>query len=180
MNSKPEFDIELKNFREQILQLQKENEELSNNLFRVNEKLRNSEQLKGHFISNITNEIVNPFASIIALAENLKKLNPGEMALAHHMAELIFEEAFHLDFQLKNIFAVASIEAGKEKLNYSTVNLSDLASNLKSYFQNQLSKKNISLAIQITRDGIENKSVNSVIDREKTDLILKKLFSWKF
>lgn len=177
MDSKYEFETELKNFSEQISQLQRENEELRNNLFRVNEKLRDSEQLKGHFISNITNEIVNPFASILALAENLKKLNAGEMDLAHHMADLIFEEAFHLDFQLKNIFAVAQIEAGKEKLNYSSVNLHELGNQIVSYFQNLLTKKNVALNIQVTSDSIENITPVSVIDREKTELILKNLIS---
>lgn len=177
MDSKHEFETELKSLKEQILRLQSENQELSSHLFRVNEKLRDSEQLKGHFISNITNEIVNPFASILAVAENLKKLNSDEIKMIHHMADLIFEEAFHLDFQLKNIFAVALIEAGREKITYSPVDLNDFGAHISGYFQNLLLKKNISLSIQIKNNDIESKSVVSIIDREKTDLILKNLVS---
>lgn len=177
MDSKLEFHNELKSLKEQVLQLQRENEELSSKLFRVNEKLRDSEQLKSHFISNITNEIVNPFASILALAENLKAMNPGEQKTIHHMADLIFEEAFHLDFQLKNIFAVALIEAGKEKITCSVVELADFGAHISDYFQIHLLKKNINLSIQFKNNGIESRSVVSVIDREKTDLILKNLIS---
>lgn len=177
MDSKREFETEIKSLREQLLRLQSENQELSSNLFRVNEKLRDSERLKGHFISNITNEIVNPFASILAVAENLKKLNSGEIKMIHHMADLIFEEAFHLDFQLKNIFVVALIEAGKEKITCSPVDLNDFGAHISGYFQNLLVKKNICLSIQIKSNGVESKSVVSVIDREKTDLILKNLIS---
>ncbi|MDI3528072.1 MAG: two-component system, OmpR family, phosphate regulon sensor histidine kinase PhoR, partial [Tenuifilum sp.] len=34
----------------------------------VNKKLEESEALKSHFISNITNEIINPFTSILGLS----------------------------------------------------------------------------------------------------------------
>ena len=47
--------------------LKKQREEL--NL--VNKNLAESEALKSHFISNITNEIINPFASILALSKNI-------------------------------------------------------------------------------------------------------------
>lgn len=177
MDSKHEFETELESLREQVLQLQRENKELSSNLFRVNEKLRESEQLKGHFISNITNEIINPFASILAVAENLKKMNSGEILRIHHMADLIFDEAFHLDFQLKNIFAAALIEAGKEKVAYSLVDLNDFGKHLSDYFQNLLAKKNISLSVQIKSKDPANRSAVLAIDREKTDLILKNLIS---
>ena len=98
--SRTELNHELENYRRQISELQMENEELIKSLHVVNEKLCDSERLKGHFISNITNEIINPFASILALAGNIQQLKEGEIQLAHRMASLIFEEAFHLDFQL--------------------------------------------------------------------------------
>ncbi len=87
--SKYQPDNELDIFRKQISELKSENEDLARSLYKVNEKLRDSEKLKGHFISNITNEIVNPFASVLALAENIKQLKHGEIDKAHRMAELI-------------------------------------------------------------------------------------------
>ena len=41
---------------------------LTNELKIVNKKLEESEAMKSHFISNITNEIVNPFTSILGLS----------------------------------------------------------------------------------------------------------------
>jgi len=58
MNSISELENELGMCRQQVLQLKKENEELVISLYQVNEKLHDSERMKGHFISNITNEIV--------------------------------------------------------------------------------------------------------------------------
>jgi len=175
--SKNELEPELSDCKKQVVQLKRENEELIRSLYLLNEKLRDSEGLKGHFISNITNEIVNPFTSILVLAENLKVLKEGEMMQAHHMADLIFDEAFHLDFQLKNIFAAALIEAGKEKLNISLINMSELSDHINSYFNTLLKKKNIRLSLRLENEIIPGATVSFTSDREKLDLILKNLIS---
>lgn len=177
MNSTNELEMRLENFQQQVSQLKRENEELVRSLYKVNEKLRDSEKLKGHFISNITNEIVNPFASVLALAENLKHLKEGEISQAHHMADLIFEEAFHLDFQLKNIFAAALIEAGKEEFKFSSINLNLLSDHICQYFHTLLNKRNIRISVSF---NTELKSVPPILftsDKEILDLILKNLIS---
>jgi signal transduction histidine kinase len=168
---------ELENCRKLLSQLQSENDELIRNLHNVNEKLRDSERLKGHFISNITNEIINPFASVLALAGNIQQLKEGEIAVAHRMAELIFEEAFHLDFQLKNIFAAALIEAGKDELKITRFSLKDLGDQLIHYFRVQLQKKQIRLSVSFTNEADSDESIIFSSDREKLDLILKNLVS---
>jgi signal transduction histidine kinase len=177
MNSRNEIESELENCRMQLSKLEKENEELVRSLSEVNEKLHDSERLKGHFISNITNEIVNPFTSVLALAENIKRLKEGEIPMAHHMAELIFEEAFHLDFQLKNIFAAALIEAGKEQVKCSVINLNDLNHQISEYFRQQLDKKRIQLSISFSNESSDNDQISFTSDREKLDIILKNLIS---
>ena len=177
MNSRNEIESELENCRMQLSKLEKENEELVRSLSEVNEKLHDSERLKGHFISNITNEIVNPFTSVLALAENIKRLKEGEIQMAHHMAELIFEEAFHLDFQLKNIFAAALIEAGKEQVKCSVINLNELNSQISEYFRQLLDKKRIQLSISFSNESFDNDQISFTSDREKLDIILKNLIS---
>lgn len=161
----------------QISRLEKENEELVKSLYDVNEKLRDSEQLKGHFISNITNEIVNPFASVLALAQNIRQLKEGEISKAHHMAELIFEEAFHLDFQLKNIFAAALVEAGKEEIKYSTIDISEICNAVSIYFKPLLDKSRIKLSISLSAEMNNDDQVLFTSDHDKLDLILKNLVS---
>jgi signal transduction histidine kinase len=177
MNSRNENESELQNCRMQLSQLKKENEELVRSLSEVNEKLHDSERLKGHFISNITNEIVNPFTSVLALAKNIKHLKEGDISKAHHMADLIFEEAFHLDFQFKNIFAAALIEAGKEQVKCSVINLNELNNQIKEYFQPLLDKKRIQLSISFSNETNHKEPISFTSDHEKLDLILKNLIS---
>ena len=175
--STTEYDNELENYRNQVLQLRSENEELVKSLHTVNEKLCDSERLKGHFISNITNEIINPFASILALADNIQLLKEGEISSAHRMADLIFEEAFHLDFQLQNIFAAAQIEAGKDVLKIGSISIKQLGDYLHDYFKDQLQKQKIQLAIRYTHQSRLEEHFKFRSDREKLDLIMKNLIS---
>ena len=175
--SKTELENELENYRKQFSLIQRENEELVKSLHTVNEKLCDSERLKGHFISNITNEIINPFASILALAENIQHLKEGEISSAHRMADLIFEEAFHLDFQFQNIFAAALIEAGKDELKIESFSLKDLCVYHHEYFSDQLKKKKIRLLVSFINELETEETFKFTSDREKIDLILKNLIS---
>lgn len=177
MNFRNEYELELEKCKQHVTQLRRENEELAKTLYELNEKLRDSEQLKGHFISNVTNEIVNPFTSVLALAANIQQLKEGDIKQAHHMAGLIFEEAFHLDFQLKNIFAAALIEAGKEETSNSTVDLHDFAVQLGEYFKSLLSKKKITLSFNFPGEENNGESLKFTTDKAKLDLILKNLIS---
>jgi len=178
-NSKELYNSEIESYKIQISNLTAENEELVRNLYKVNEKLRDSEKLKGHFISNITNEIVNPFASVLALAENIRELKNNEIETAHRLADLIYEEAFHLDFQLKNIFAAALIEAGKETPTITQLSVNNLCDHISQYFRNQLKKKEIILSVSISYDhknGIDE-VVLFISDKTKLELIVKNLIS---
>jgi len=177
MNFTTKHETVMENYRLDISRLQKENEELVRSLYEVNEKLRDSERLKGHFISNITNEIVNPFTSVLALAENIKHLKEDEISVAHHMAELIFEEAFHLDFQLKNIFAAAHIEAGKEEIKCSVINLNELNNQIGQFFKPLLDKKRIQLSVNFIDEANSEEPATFTTDREKLEMILKNLIS---
>jgi len=177
MNSKNKLETDLEACRQRNSQLSRENDELARSLFEVNEKLRDSERLKGHFISNITNEILNPFASVLALAQNIKQLKEGDIAQAHRMAELIYIEAFQLDFQLKNIFAAALIEAGNEDLKLNSFKIQELGESIGQYFQALLIKRNIRLSIGFVNNHSADFPVSFTSDKEKLDLILKNLIS---
>ena len=75
----------------------------------VNKKLEESESLKSHFISNITNEIINPFTSILALSRSILQVKKENWKRVISMVAMIHSEAFNLDFQLRNIFLAAKI-----------------------------------------------------------------------
>lgn len=171
MNIEKMQDNELNKIKRQVVDLQKENDDLQSELYLVNEKLRESEQLKGHFISNVSNEIVNPLSSILALSAGIKQMNADENQKIHEMAGLIFDEAFHLDFQLKNVFAAALIEAGKEEVQASIVDLSEMLEQINQFFAPLLRKKQISL-LAACESGLAFKT-----DKDKLELIIKNLIS---
>ena len=154
-------------------ELRKENDELLRSIQKVNEKLQDSERFKGHFISNITNEIVNPFSSVLALAENIRHLNESEIGVAHRLADLIYEEAFHLDFQLKNIFAAAMIEAGNGGSIILTASIAGLQAfaNLAHYVSAKHGVVGLmrALSVELAPHGIRCNTVNpTLVD---TDMI---------
>jgi signal transduction histidine kinase len=177
MNSETKLKIDLEACRQRNSQLSDENDELARSLFEVNDKLRDSEKLKGHFISNITNEIVNPFTSVLALAQNIKQLKEGDIVQAHRMAEMIYHEAFQLDFQLKNIFAAALIEAGNEDMKRSSFRIDELSESLGHYFESLLNKRNIRLSVRFINNLNADLPGTFISDNEKVDLILKNLIS---
>lgn len=112
-------------------------------LKKVNDKLIASEMLKSHFLSNIMNEIVNPLTSILGLSNILISSKEGYEKNVGNV-KLIYNEAFLLNFQLRNIFSAAEIEAGKYYPEISKVNLKSLLEELiksfESLYNNQKSR----------------------------------------
>jgi signal transduction histidine kinase len=148
-------------------------EKLTGELKEVNQKLADSESLKSHFISNITNEIVNPFTSIVILSKNILSVKEGDWDKVKRMASLIYSEAFNLDFQLKNIFAAAEIEAGELFMEISKVKIDLLIQALMDSFLPETEKKLLSFEF-IRENPVEDDFVFK-IDSEKLKLILSNL-----
>jgi len=138
----------------------------------VNQKLLASENLKSNFLSNIRNEINNPIASILELSKNIRE---GEMDVESmkRFAGLIFSETFDLDFQLRNIFLSAEIEAGESPLSVISVNIGSLVSNVVDSFKAKIDKKGIQL---IFNNKIEENTIFKT-DSEKLHLILSNLLA---
>ncbi len=145
-------------------------QKLTKELKEVNSKLAESEALKSHFISNITNEIVNPFTSIVILSKNILSVKEGDWDKVKRMASLIHSEAFNLDFQLKNIFAAAEIEAGELYMEVSNVKVDLLIEALLESFLPETTKKQ--LTFEFIKEGVEDDNFNFKTDSEKLRLIL--------
>jgi signal transduction histidine kinase len=156
-----------------LSEVQKLNEELKG----VNKKLEESEAMKGHFISNITNEIINPFASILALSKNILSVEKENWKKAITMISHIYTEAFHLDFQFRNIFAAAKLEAGEVVPEILNVEINSLIESVIDSFNYLAKKKNI--AIELTKDFKEEKNKVALFktDPEKLRLIISNLLS---
>ncbi len=149
---------------------------LNEKLRNVNRKLEESEALKSHFISNITNEIVNPFSSILGLSKNILSVDKENWKKVFSMVAMIHSEAFSLDFQLKNIFAAAKIEAGEIYPNIGTVDIPNLVKNVIESFRVEALKKKITFRLDFEKMD-NNRFVNFRTDPEKIKLILSNLIN---
>jgi signal transduction histidine kinase len=156
----------------EIEQLREENRRLLLQIEKLNEKLLESESFKSHFLSNITNEIVNPFASVMGLSQEIMDMTKNECQEASRLASLIFSEAFALDFQLKNIFVAARLEAGEEIPQPSIIQLPDLVSEAVKKIQHEAHQKQIAIHTHLDKEA-----ETFVSDRDKLLLILLNLLS---
>ncbi|KJU86966.1 GAF sensor hybrid histidine kinase [Candidatus Magnetobacterium bavaricum] len=146
----------------------------------MNKKLQESESSKSNFLSNIKNEINNPLASILGLSEQLiksalkEKLNIDDIST---MARLIHEEAFGLDFQLKNIFVAGELEAGETIIGVSIVDCFSVISTTIGLFKHTAEGKDITL--NFIHDCIEEEDSEPFFktDAEKLQIIVANLVS---
>ncbi|MGE4586927.1 MAG: sensor histidine kinase [Mangrovibacterium sp.] len=151
-------------------------ERLSSELYALNKRLKESEAFKSHFISNISNELINPFSSILALSEQIQSLDDAALGEAREMARLIYREAFSLDFQLRNIFAAARFEAGIEDLLPVSVNLPELLKQSVAFFCEELDSSQLTADIRVGTDGVERLR-RFVTDETACLLIMRNLLS---
>ena len=125
--------------------------EMTCKLEEMNTKLQESEAVKGHFLSNIRNEINNPLTSIMGLSTQFmsKQCDPKRCA---DISRMIYLEAFHLDFQLQNIFMAAELEAGEAEPAYSRVDIMTIVDRVVDAFDYQISEKGIDVKIDMPTD----------------------------
>ncbi len=152
-------------------------QDLSKDYQKVSRKLNESESLKSHFISNITNEIVNPFTSILGLSKAILSVEKNDWKKVVSMVALIHSEAFNLDFQLKNIFVAAKIEAGEIAPNITKVNIKSLIQNVIDAFNIVSRKMGISIDLQYDIEYGFGKNLYFKSDSEKLKLILSNLIN---
>ncbi|OFY74642.1 MAG: hypothetical protein A2265_01495, partial [Bacteroidetes bacterium RIFOXYA12_FULL_33_9] len=150
--------------------------EMTEKLKFVNKKLEDSEALKSHFLSNIRNEIINPFASIMALSKNIMTLKSENFEKGKDMAKHILTEAFILDFQLNNIFAAAEIEAGIIAPQITNTDIKLVIKNVIETFNTYANQRKITLE-HICNIQENTPSVFFKTDFSKIQLILSNLLS---
>ncbi len=110
---------------------------------KLNIKLADSERLKTNFLSNIRNEINNPLSSILGIARELAGSVKDENT-RRLMAQMIYNEAFDLDFQLRNIFIAAELEAGAAALSTAQTDIGALIKEVIASFAHKAKEKDVS------------------------------------
>jgi signal transduction histidine kinase len=151
--------------------------EANNKLLTLNKKLEESESMKSHFISNITNEIVNPFSSILGLAEHLNNMKDKEWEQVQSFIRMIYDEAFELDFQLKNIFAAAKLEAGELTPHPTNVDIIELATGVIESYKTKYNDRDLTIELKHETKHRENNVKTFKTDPSKIELILTNLIS---
>lgn len=144
-------------------------------LIEMNQRLEQSEALKSNFLSNIRNEINNPLNAIIGLAGNIASISGNPQV--EELAALLFQEAFNLDFQLRNIFVAAELEAGEAAPVISQVNLLKLVEEVIGSFNMIAPDREIRLLV---RSGVEEPCSYEPLfptDAEKLQVIFSNLLA---
>jgi signal transduction histidine kinase len=98
---------------------------MNKKLISLNEKLMHSEQIKSRFISIMRNEINNPLGAILGLAGEITRPTlPVERC--RQLAGMIKAEASQLDFQIRNVFCAAELEAGEASPSITQVDIGSI------------------------------------------------------
>ncbi len=169
-------DVLLEELRRRILDNKKAIYDLTkmNEKFeKLNVKLAESERLKSDFLSNIRNEINNPLTSILGLSREIGIGRKDEQTI-QLMAQAIYEEAFELDFQLRNIFIAAELEAGETQLNISRVDVAALVASLIAAFDHKARKKQLTVTAACCGES-PDKTLPFNTDAEKLHRVLANL-----
>lgn len=151
----------------------KELKKLTEELKEVNVKLEESEAIKTHFLSHIRNEIINPLSSIIGISKNITHLPQDKLYKIINFAEIIHNEAFELDQQLRNIFAAAEIEAGDTNPTFSFIDIKNLLNEEIETYQSKLIQKKIEIDLKF--EGISPDSSRQLLDETKFRLIVSNI-----
>jgi signal transduction histidine kinase len=91
-------------------------------LVEVNNRLREAETLKSNFLSNIKNELNDPISVLLGFTESLLKNDIEDTTTIKAAALHLHLASQNLNYQLKNIFAAAEIEAGESVVKVEEVN----------------------------------------------------------
>ena len=154
-----------------------QHKELIEQLKVVNKKLEESEKLKSHFISNITNEIINPFASILGLSKAILQSDQTNWKQVMDMVSLIRSETLVLDFHLKNIFTAAKLEAGDVTPQYSRLNIKSFFEDIIKEFEFESQKKGLKFKTEYDVNLEKEENFDVITDVEKFNLIISNIFS---
>ena len=172
--SDDELILELKSRFDQTKQALYDLKMITKKLEVVNKKLQASEQVKSTFVSLVKNEINNPLTAILGLTE---QLNGGKLdqETVTTVTQMIHNEAFSLDFQLRNIFAAAELESGETGLQISVVDVNSLVRDAMDSFSHLSQEKGVQVNF-ISTTPIQEPLLFKT-DSEKLSLVMTNLLS---
>ncbi|GHV58845.1 hypothetical protein FACS1894103_1050 [Campylobacterota bacterium] len=147
----------------------KEMEFLTKKLMELNERSKQADSVKDHFLSLIKNEINNPLCSLLNIATIL--VNKTYSGQFDDTIALLHKELLVLDFDMRNIFAATEIEDGKFDPHYSHISFADIYNDVIGSFRYLIKEKQLTVALARCDDK------EFVCDAHKLFLILLNLVS---
>ncbi len=135
------------------------------------EQLELSTKYKSEFLANMSHELRTPLNSILLLS---KLMSDNEHLDAEYIeyAEVIQSSGQGLLGLIDEILDLSKIEAGKMTLEFDKVNLTEVATDMRSLFNPIAKSKNLELIVDL-EDQVEN----IVTDKMRLEQILKNLLS---
>jgi signal transduction histidine kinase len=140
----------------------------------VNEKLRLSEAMRSNFLANVRNEINNPLAAILGLTRQIAD-RKADAETASALATAAYREAFDLDFQLRNVFAAAELEAGEASMSTARLDVLALLRQLRADLAHRAGEKRVTVEIDGSTTG--GGQLHFTTDPEKLRCILANLLA---
>ncbi len=110
-------------------------------------RLRRLENVRKEFVSNLSHEFRTPLTSIRGYAETLLD-EPCESAAHRDFLPKIQKNAEQLSQMIEELFKLASLEAGGERLEKRVVSFDSLAAELREEFGPRLQSKSIELVTE--------------------------------
>ena len=141
--------------------LSQQNQELESQRQQIqlqNLKLRESAQVKSHFLATMSHELRTPMTAIIGFSQLLQRQSISEPQL--DMVGRILTNGKNLLALINDILDLSKIEAGHLDLKLEKFNLSNLLQVTAAELRSISAQKRIELAVQchLTNDGIVNDS----------------------
>lgn len=113
-------------------------------------KLQELFKIKDNFLSNVSHELRTPLTSILGFAELLLEENITEEQ--RHKLEIILRNSKRLSGLIKSLLDTTLIESKNLQLNYQTVSLYELASQVAEDMNTIASIKNLPIYIEIPQE----------------------------
>jgi len=155
-----------------------EKKKMIDELINAKEKAEESDKLKTAFLHNISHEIRTPMNAIIGFSNFLIDPETSEDK-KKYFSEIVVKSSKQLLAIITDIINIATIEAGQEKINNSSVKLNAIIRLLYDQFKARYNEKNITLEYEF---GLPDGKDDCITDETKLIEILTNLLgnSFKF
>jgi signal transduction histidine kinase/DNA-binding response OmpR family regulator/CHASE3 domain sensor protein len=135
------------------------------------EQLEQSTKYKSEFLANMSHELRTPLNSILLLSKLMSENKELDEEYIEY-AEVIQSSGQGLLGLIDEILDLSKIEAGKMKLEFGDINLTEVTTDMRSLFGPVAKNKNLDLVIDV-----ENEFPNINTDKMRLEQILKNLLS---